>query len=443
MILICRILIFLDILNLQIDRHIPKQKSKGQNYKKVPRLPWVSKSLLRSINRKNNLYYKFKTSQTEQSKNKYTSYKNVLTKILRIEKQKYYSKQFSLYKNDTRNTWKIIKEAMNLSKNKPCISKIRSNNGIAEDPLSIANTFNNYFSSIGVNLSQNIPPSDKPFHEFLGARNPHTFFLEPTHINEITTIVSNLNNKKSAGDDNINNFLLKNIITSIVEPLVYIFNISLVTGTVPEVMKVAKVIPLFKKGNKEELNNYRPISLLSSISKVLEKIIYSRTVDFLKTHKILSNHQFGFREKHCTSHALLTFLDKVTHSLDNFSHTVGIFLDYSKAFDTINHDILLYKLSHYGIRGKALEWFRSYLSERKQYVYLDNYKSHLRNIQCGVPQGSLLGPLLFVIYINDFYRSSDILSFILFADDSNLFYSNPDPHILVKTINTELRNVTK
>ena len=183
--------------------------------------------------------------------------------------------------------------------------------------------------------------------------------------------------------------------------------------------------------------------LLINISKLLERIIYTRTVNFFKHNDIFSNFQFGFREKHSTTHALLTFVEKVTHALEKFSHTIGIFLDFSKAFGTINHDILLNKLSHYGIRGKALEWFRSYLSNRQQYVFVNGCNSQTKNIDCGVPQDSLLGPLLFIIYINDFHKSSNTLSFILFADDSNLFFSHPDPNILLRTVNDELKNVTQ
>ena len=236
---------------------------------------------------------------------------------------------------------------------------------------------------------------------------------------------------------------MKSIIPGIIDPLVHIFNLSLSNGQVPDIMKIAKVIPLFKKGDKLDLNNYRPISLLSSLSKVLEKIIFKRTIKFLVIHSIISDSQFGFRKYHSTTHALLSFVNKVAHALDSSSHMVGIFLDYSKAFDTINHDILLYKLSRYGIRGKALEWFRSYLSNRKQYVCLNGHSSELQYINCGVPQGSLLGPLLFILYINDFCRSSDILSFILFADDTNLFLSHSDPNYLVNTVNIELGKLTQ
>ena len=190
------------------------------------------------------------------------------------------------------------------------------------------------------------------------------------------------------------------------------------------------------------VSNYRPISLLTSLSKILEKIVYSRTITFLQNHKIISDSQFGFREKHNTTHAILSLIDTVSTSIEKCSHTVGLFLDFSKAFDTINHDILLYKLRHYGIRGKALQWFESYLSGRRQFVTIGGNDSSTVPITCGVPQGSLLGPLLFTIYVNDIQASSSVLSFILFADDSNLFYTHSDPNKLVEVLNSELLNVT-
>ena len=171
--------------------------------------------------------------------------------------------------------------------------------------------------------------------------------MSPVSKNEILEIVNNLKDKKSAGHDGIDNYLLKKIINSIVDPLIHLLNFSITSGLVPKNMKIAKVIPIFKKGDKQEVNNYRPISLLTGISKILERIIYTRLINFLQINDIFSNFQFGFRKKHSTSHALLTFIEKVTQALDNHSHMLGIFLDFSKAFDTIDHKILLKKLYHY------------------------------------------------------------------------------------------------
>ena len=342
-----------------------------------------------------------------------------------------------------KNTWKVIKQAMNISKKKSNITKISFKNRNIEDPKEIANVFNSYFSTIGDNLAKNIPQPDKHFSRFLGQPNANSIFFSPTTKYEVTDIVTSLNNKQSAGPDDISNFILKGIISSIADPLSHIFNKSILSGIFPKQLKIAKVIPLYKKGDVLDTGNYRPISLLSSLSKILERLIFIRTTKFLKAHDTFTKYQFGFRQKHSTIHALLSFVNKVAHSIDDHSHLIGIFLDFSKAFDTINHDILLDKLSYYGIRGIALEWFRSYLQNRKQYVYLNDHISSLKEINCGVPQGSILGPLLFIVYINDFHRSSDILSFILFADDTNVFFAHRNLLTLVRIINLELKKLTQ
>ena len=154
-------------------------------------------------------------------------------------------------------------------------------------------------------------------------------------------------------------------------------------------MKIAKVIPVFKKGDRLCVNNYRPISLLTCLSKILEKIVYSRTMTFLQKHNIISDSQFGFREKHNTTHAILNLINNVSLSIEESCHTIGLFLDFSKAFDTINHNILLHKLAHYGIRGKALEWYRSYLGNRKQFVSVNGHESSTTTLYLLLHVGAL------------------------------------------------------
>ena len=429
--------IFMTSFMSQLDRHIPIV-NKRTNYKKKPRLPWITKSILRSINRKNNLYYADKIQRSEKSRHKYTTYKNVLIKILRIEKRRYFTNQLLIFKHDINKTWKIINSATNKYKDKVRITKIKFNDVEIGDPLQIANTFNQYFSQIGHNLASNIPPSQNQFSDFLNHPNPNSLFFVPVHRNELIDIVHNLKNKKSTGHDGIDNVLLKKVINHVVDPLVHVFNLSLTDGIVPDCMKISKIIPVYKKGKKDNICNYRPISLLTTFSKILERIVYVRLQNFLNKHNIISNFQFGFRQKHSTSHAILTFTEKITKAIDKFNHTIGVFLDLSKAFDTIDHEILLYKLNNYGIRGRALEWFRNYLTNRKQFVCVNDQFSSMQDMNCGVPQGSLLGPLLFIIYINDIQNSSNILSFLLFADDSNVLLSHPDPNILINTLNIEL-----
>jgi len=203
-------------------------------------------------------------------------------------------------------------------------------------------------------------------------------------------------------------------------PLALIANICFTSGIHPDKLKIAKVIPIFKKGSKLIPSNYRPISLLSNINKIIEKLVYPRVFSFLEDNKILYKHQYGFRPKHSTSHTLINITEKIRDALDQGKMAGGVFVDFQKAFDTVNHSILLKKLAHYGIRGEIGKWFASYLSNRKQYVSILGFDSSHQLINHGVPQGSVLGPLLFLIYINDLHRSIKHSSTFHFADDTHL-----------------------
>jgi len=260
---------------------------------------------------------------------------------------------------------------------------------------------------------------------------------------ETLSVINKLKNKSSSGIDEISNKLLKSIKHEICPALTLIINQSLTTGIVPDEFKISKVIPLYKKGDKSCINNYRPISLLPTFSKVFERILYTQLYTYLNENNLICEQQYGFRSKHSTELATIKLVDKLINEMDNMNTPIAIFLDLSKAFDTLDFNILLEKLKFYGIIGIPLLLINNYLTGRYQYVKYNNYKSNLSEIKTGIPQGSILGPLFFSIYINDLVQCSNTFKFLLYADDTTLYFNLEDFHTNNKTaaINEELEKI--
>ena len=257
--------------------------------------------------------------------------------------------------------------------------------------------------------------------QFLNNPSSCSIFLSPITNAEIIDIISKLDNRKS---NDISPKLLKALSGSFSNVLSYLFNSCMLSGVFPDELKIAKVVPLHKSENSNLMSNYRPISILPTLSKIF-KLIHSRIYQFLEENEVIYNYQFGFRQNHSTIHAVQTAIISVITSLNSSYQSKGIFIDFSKAFDTIKHEILLSKLSHYGIRGIALDLICDYLTNRKQFLFYDNNcYSQLSDISIGVPQGSVLGPLFFIIYVNDIISCmDDSIKIVLFADDTNIFIS--------------------
>ena len=402
--------------------------------------PWFNQDI-RSLIKQKHCMYRLLVNQAI-SKNVYKQFCNKVTYCIRKRKNEYYA---NLYQNQfcSKNKWNVLKQHIGHFKSNENISEIKSLDGVLiTDSPSIASTFNSYFSSVGDRIADSIPVSDTSFREFLTSPNSHSFYFYPTTAVEIENIISSLKNTAPQNIDEIPVRLLKTIKSLISPYLSTLINESVQSGIVPPELKTAKIIPLHKNGDKLLLNNYRPISLLPAMSKIFEKVMHHRISTFLEKYNRLSPSQFGFRSSRDTSSALQVILHNIYSALDQKLLAANVYLDFSKAFDTVPHDIILTKLEHHGIRGSTLDWFRSYLSGRSQYVSLGEVRSTLCPINRGVLQGSILGPLLFIIMINDMFCCHD-LKMISYADDTTLAVDASSAAELHTKITTAINKVCR
>jgi len=343
--------------------------------------------------------------------------------------------------NNLYKTWRIIKTLIHGDDSNSLPDEFYINDKECKNKNHIANKFNEFFTEIGSKLASNISPTDASYTDYLKSSTLTSIGIELTSPSELVSIANEFHTTQSEGMDKINPKIARGSIDSISAPLAAIINCSLISGIIPDSLKLAKVIPVFKTGDKKRIENYRPISILPYFSKFFEKVMHIRIMSFITMRDTLFNGQFGFRKGLSTYMAVLEMCDKISEARDRNLFSIGVFFDLSKAFDTVNHKILLRKLEHYGIRGMCLAWIRDYLKGRRQCVLYNGFTSHILAINCGVPQGSILGPLLFLLYVNDIHLASSALHFIMFADDTNVFMSDSSLLELINRLNVELAKV--
>ena len=431
------------VINLKnmLDKYFPLVKQSRKHFKEKE---WINEKLKTDIKKKNILYRKYICKKTENNKKQWKEANYKVTEDIRKAQTQYYRSILLNHNNNSQNLWKTFGKILKNNKNTVKINKIKINQKITTDPMLITNAFNQFFTNIGNDLAKQFENQNKDaFREYLNNPILDSFCLLETHEQEVKNYINKIDVKKAMGYDEMPAKFLKSAVNIIAGPLTKLFNLSIAKGEYPDFLKIAKVLPIYKKGEHTDMNNYRPISVLSHMNKILETIISKQMKNFLNKNNILYKYQYGFRENHSTDHALIEMIDNIKLSVDDKKLAGGIFVDLTKAFDTVNHNILLEKLKIMGFRGIPYKLLESYLTNRLQYVQLGNSKSRLLPIKCGVPQGSVLGPLLFILYINDLANCCLHGKITIFADDTAIYFECSTMDDLIYTASTIMKDIDK
>ena len=428
-------------MNNLLNKHVVRKKL---TKKQLKNKPWITKEIKKSIIQRDKLLKKYTKEKDQKMRNDYyKEYKilrNSIVNALRVNKRNHLKNFFNRQINNSKNVWKSVRELISSKSFSPRNNLLNINGKIETKPALVAEEFNSFFTNITEKIRRQLPPLHIDPLQYVTVNMRNSFFFNAITADEILKVINTLDQSKSNGLFSIPPKLLRLLSRDISYILADVFNISIQTGKFIRCLKTSKVSPIYKnKGSELDVSNYRPISLLSNIDKIFEKLVHERLMNYLTQEKILYNRQFGFRKKHSTIHNLIALSEEVRENLDKGNYTYAVFLDLQKAFDSVDHDILIKKLYCYGIRGIFSDWIKSFLTERKQFVSINGIDSTTREIKYGVPQGSVLGPLLFLIYINDLQNALLYSKSFIFADDTAIIYSDNDLRKIKKRMNIDLK----
>ena len=420
------------------DRHAPLRTKRVRASKS----PWINSDVKRLMHKRVILKKRAIRSKDPSDWTEFRKQRNLVNARIKRAKQAYYLNAFHEAEGDIRNTWRVINELTSRKTVNSSINEIKVNENSITGAPELADTFNTHFSTIGVDLANEIPERNDLSHNDYITNTKHTFELRQTNSSEVFSLLAKLSKSKATGLDRIPARLISECSDLIAVSLCTIFNRSILSGIFPDEWKSSKVIPLFKQGERSDRNNYRPISVTPIVAKVFERIIYNQLYGYLTMNNLISSHQSGFRSLHSTVTALLHATDQWAYNIDKGHVNAVVFLDLKKAFDTVDHTILLSKLEACGVKGSEHAWFKSYLNLRTQKCFVNGSLSDSKSLAFGIPQGTILGPLLFIIYINDLPNCLEFSVPQMYADDTNLTFAANDPYTIESKLNQDLAKVS-
>ena len=425
-----------DTLSQIIDKHAPlREKRVSERF-----CPWITPELKKICRTRDKLKIAAVKANSELLMSAYKHMRCKANNLNQSLKKQYFTNKLRSCEGNIKETWKTMNQVINKRSKTTNIKALKEGDETITDNKSIADTMNSFFCNVGKSLAEKIAPKPNPLlnGEFGGPPSCEPFMFSPINEETLIRVCGGIKTSNGSGVDCISSFFLKVGISVLAPSLVQLFNLSLSLGRFPDSWKIARVAPIFKDGATDDKSNYRPISVLPVISRLFEKLIFDQLYDYLNRNQLIFLLQSAFRKLHSVLTCLLKSTNDWYLNIDKGRYTAAVFIDLKKAFDTVDHEILLNKLNYYGVRGKELSWFRSYLFNRKQFCRVNGHSSVTEGVDCGVPQGSCLGPLLFLVYVNDLpycLKTSDVA---MYADDTTIYYSSPSMTDINTAINADL-----